>query len=170
MSEMRSDIAFSLPPSVITKVDVARLISEMEQLDSDLVTRDAHIKSGVPITSQLTLSEPLRDFLAANQLEIGGNSERAALIKLMREFKLKAPVVHITFASQADLESLRKLAMWFREEIHPQSIIAVGLQPSLIGGAYVRTPNHVHDFSLRARLAGHRDIITSEVEALRGSK
>jgi hypothetical protein len=169
MSEMSPEITFMLPPSVVTKVDVARLISEMEQLDSDLVTRDAHQKSGVPITNQLTISEPLRDFLTMNKLEIGSTAERATLMKQMREFKLKAPVVHITFAAPADLESLRKLAAWFREEVHPQSIIAVGLQPSLIGGAYVRTPNHVHDFSLRARLAGHRDIITSEVEALRGS-
>ncbi len=170
MSEMSPTTTFILPPNIVTKVDIARLITEMEQLDNDLVTRDAHFKSGVPITNQLTVSEPLRDFLMANQLEIGSGAERTALIKRMREFKVKAPVVHITFAAPADLESLKKLAMWLRSNVHPQSILSVGLQPSLIGGAYVRTPNHVHDLSLRARLAGHRDLIVKEVEALRGVK
>lgn len=170
MSEMNPAATFVLPANVVTKVDVSRLVTEMEQLDNDLVTRDVHTKAGVPIMNQLTLSEPLRDFLVVNKIEIGSSQQRALLIKQLRQFKLTAPVVHVTFAAPADLESLRKIAAWFRASVHPQSIISVGLQPSLIGGVHVRTPNHVHDFSLRARLAGHRDIITREVEAIRGGK
>ena len=57
-----------------------------------------------------------------------------------------------------------------RGSVHPQAVISVGLQPALIGGVYVRTPNHVMDLSLRARLKGNRELITKELEALRGSK
>lgn len=170
MSEIKDQSQFVLPPNVVTKADVSRLVSEMERLDNEVVTRDAHIKANVPITEQITLSEQLSDFLSANDLEIGDNAERAELIKQLRHLKSSVPTVHVTFATSADGESLRQIVGWLRQSIHPQSVVAVGLQPSLIGGAYIRTPNHVHDFSLRARLAGHRDIITKEVEAIRGGK
>ena len=170
MSETGNQSTFVLPPSVVTKVDISRLISEMQQLDNDIITRDARMKAGATITDELTLSEPLQDFLAANSLEVGETNERAELINRLRQFKSSAPVVHVTFAAPVDLESLRVIAAWLREKVHPQSVVSVGLQPSLIGGIYIRTPNHIHDFSIRAQLAGHRDIIISEVEALRGSK
>lgn len=170
MNEQNEQTALLLPPSIVTKVDVSRLVSEMEQVDNELITRDAHIKANVPITSQISLSQQLSDFLSVNTLEIGDGAMRSDLIKRLRHIKNTAPMVHITFASSADTESLRELVVWLRQSVHPQSVITVGLQPSLIGGAYIRTPNRVHDFSLRARLAGHRDIITKEVEALSGVK
>lgn len=168
MSDMSSQTEFKLPSSVLTKLDVARLISEMERIDNDLITRDVQIKSGMPVTDQIAFTEQLSDFLSVNSLEIGDNAERTDLIVKMRRFKSTAPTVHMTFASSADTDSLRQLVVWLRESVHPQTVITVGLQPSLIGGVYVRTPNHVHDFSMRAKLAGHRDIIVREVEALSG--
>jgi F0F1-type ATP synthase delta subunit len=53
--------------------------------------------------------------------------------------------------------------------VHKQAVIEVGLQPALIAGVYIRTPNHVQDLSLRAMLKGGRDILIKELEALRGS-
>ena len=170
MNEQNEQTALLLPPSIVTKIDVSRLVSEMEQVDNELITRDAHIKANVPITSQISLSQQLSDFLSVNTLEIGDGAMRSDLIKRLRHIKNTAPMVHITFASSADTESLRELVVWLRQSVNPQSVLTVGLQPSLIGGAYIRTPNRVHDFSLRARLAGHRDIITKEVEALSGVK
>lgn len=170
MSDVNDQAQLMLPPSVITRVDVSRLITELEQLDNDLVTRDVHIKIDMPITDQLTFSEQMNDFLSLNNLEIGDNVQRTELINRVRQLKDTAPIMHITFAAPADIDSLRQLASWLRQSVHPQSIMTVGLQPSLIGGAYVRTPNHVHDFSMRAKLAGHRHLIVEEVEALRGSK
>lgn len=72
----------------------------------------------------------------------------------------------MTFAVTADPESLERLARWFRESIHPQVVIATHLQPSLIAGVYLRTPNHVHDFSLRGALAGKHGLLVNELEAL----
>lgn len=170
MSETIDHTTFVLPSSVATKIDLSRLTTEMERIDSELVTRDAHIKSGVPITDEIAFTEQMKDFLAANNLEIGDTLQRAGLIRQLRQLKANAPVAHVTFASPVDTESLRQITAWLRESVHPQAIIVVGLQPSLIGGVYIRTPNHVHDFSLRAQLAGHRDIIVKEVEVLSGNK
>lgn len=170
MSDIADHTTFVLPSSVATKIDLSRLTTEMERIDNELITRDAHIKTGVPITDQIALSEQMKDFLAANDLEIGDTLQRAGLIRQLRQLKADAPTAHVTFASPADTESLRQITTWLRKSVHPQAVIVVGLQPSLVGGVYVRTPNHVHDFSLRAQLAGHRDIITKELEALSGSK
>lgn len=170
MRETMEYTGFVLPSSVATKIDVTRLVTEMERIDGELVTRDAHIKAGVPITDQITFSEQMNDFLAANNLEIGDTLQRAGLINQLRQLKANAPIAHVTFASLVDTESLRQITAWLRESVHPQAVIVVGLQPSLVGGVYIRTPNHVHDFSLRAQLAGHRDIIVKEVEALSGGK
>lgn len=158
----------SLPPSIITRVDVSRLVSEVEQLDSYMIAADARAKSGMPSTGESVQSEQLADFLAVNNIEIGDASNRSELIKQLRRLKSTVPWVHMTFAVPADNESLREIVAWLRESVHPQSVIMVGMQPSLVGGVYVRTPNQVHDMSLRAQLAGRRDIITREVEALSG--
>jgi len=73
--------------------------------------------------------------------------------------------MHMTFATVADPESLQKLVDWIRQEIHPQALLHVGLQPALVGGVYLRTPNHIHDFSLRQLLADKRSIIVDELNA-----
>ncbi len=161
--------ALIVPPSVATYIDMSRLVGEAERIDGELIARDAREKVGVSNEESPAFSEQLTDFLAANHLEFGGDSvQRTYIISKLRHLKTTAPTIHITFATSADRESLQKLVLWLREMIHPQSVIKVGLQPSLIGGAYIRTANHTHDFSLRAQLAGHRDIIVREVEALRG--
>lgn len=159
-----------LPPSLITKVDISRLVSEVEQLDGYMIAADARAKSGLPSSGEPVMSEQLLDFLAANELDINEGSRRTELIQQLRRLKDVVPSVHMTFASTADNDSLREIIGWLRGSVHPQSVIVVGLQPSLIGGAYVRTTNRVHDMSLRKLLAGHRDIIIREVEALSGDR
>src|SRR5690606_28953189 len=124
----------------------------------------------IQMTDEITYTEHMKDFLAANDLDIGDTLQRAGLIRQLRQLKASAPVAHVTFASPVDTESLRQITAWLRESVHPQAIVVVGLQPSLFGGVYIRTPNRVHDCSLRAQLAGHRDIIAREVEALSGGK
>lgn len=161
---------FIIPPSIVTKIDISRLASEMEQLDSFMIASEAREKSGMPASGEPIISEQLNDFLAANQLDINDGGARMELIKQLRHLKDTVPSVHMTFAAPADNDSLREIVQWLRDSVHPQSVIMVGLQPSLIGGAYVRTTNQVHDMSLRALLAEHRDIIIDEVEALSGNK
>jgi F0F1-type ATP synthase delta subunit len=76
----------------------------------------------------------------------------------------------MTFAVTADPESLQQLAQWARTTIDPHAVIAVGLQPGLVAGVYLRTPNHVHDFSLRAMLKSSRGKLVEELGALRGNE
>lgn len=169
-SERLSHTTFVLPPGVVGKRDVSRLISDAERVDNELTSAAVRAKAGATQLDTTVVSDELTDFLQRNDLTFGDNSrERTELIKQLRLLKDHAPVIHMTFAVTADRDSLQQLADWVRTTVHPQALIAVGLQPALVAGVYVRTPNHVHDFSLRAKLDGQHDVLVKELEALRGS-
>ena len=170
MSELQKSYAdFVLPPSVVSKIDVSRLVSEVERLDGELTTMAVRASVGSQVVAQPVISRQLADFLQANSLTISqNNQERTELLRQLRHLKDKIPVVHMTFAVTADAESLARLAAWLRSEVHSQAVISVGLQPALVAGVYLRTPNQVHDLSLRAKLKGSHALLIKELEAARG--
>lgn len=159
---------FILPPSMVSKLDVSRMVSEVEQIDNQLTTDEVRAKAGGAGQVQPVLSETLEDFLRQNELTLQNSRQRTELIKQLRLLKDKIPTIHMTFAVTADRDSLQQLVAWLRQSIHPQAVIAVGLQPALVAGVYLRTPNHVHDLSLRGALAGSHDLLVKELGALHG--
>ena len=161
---------YVLPPSVVSKLDFSHLVAELEKLDAELTATSVRQKAGFSTTNQLTYSQQLNDFLAVNQLEIGDSQQRSNLLTALRTLKDNLPVIHMTFAVEADQDSLEKLSSWLRQSVHPQAVISVGLQPGLIGGVYLRTPNHIRDLSVRAQLEGHRGVLVRELEALGGNR
>lgn len=161
---------FRLPATVVSKGDVSRLVSDAERVDSELTSRSVRKKAGAKETPRPTMSSQLSDFLELNELSFERSKDRSVLIKQLRALKDTVPITHMTFATEADVESLQQLALWLRESVHPQAVIEVGLQPGLVAGVYVRTPNHVHDLSLKGKLQSQRGVLVKELEALRGSK
>jgi len=162
--------SFVLPFNVVTKVEVSRLVTEVERVDNAMTAEAVRKKAGSHEASLPVLSQQLNDFLSQNSLVLEDSRQRSALIKQLRQLKDTVPVLHMTFSVTADRQSLEKLAQWVRKSVHPQAVIDVGLQPGLVAGVYLRTPNHVHDLSLRKMLDGSRQILTKELEALRGTK
>lgn len=161
---------FILPPSTVSKVDFSRLVHEVEWIDGELTTKTVRSRAGVRKHVEPVLTEQLVDFLQANKIDLleASSRERTLLVKELRLLKDKAPVIHMTFASAADGESLQQLSAWARESVHPQALITVGLQPALVAGVHVRTTNRVYDFSLRSKLEESRGVLLKELEALRG--
>lgn len=161
---------YVLPSNVVTRVEVSRLVTEVERVDNEMTAVTVRNKTGSHESAQPVLSAQLTEFLSENKLSLEDSRERSTLIKQLRQLKAKVPIIHMTFSVTADRQSLEKLALWTRQSVHPQAVIDVGLQPALVAGVYLRTPNHVHDLSLRAKLDGSRDILTKELESLRGAK
>lgn len=159
---------FTLPPSVVSRVDVSRMVDDAERIDNSLTTDAVRTKAGGENGATITPSEQFAAFLDMNQLVFDTSQQRTAIIKQLRLLKDNVPVIHMTFAVEADRESLGQLVSWLREQIHKQTVVAVGLQPGLVAGVYLRTPNHVHDLSLKAKLEGSRDLLIKELEAARG--
>lgn len=164
-TSVMSHTSFVIPPSVVSRVDVARLLSEAERVDNELTTAIVRAKAGAEQYIQPVLSQQLIDFLTTNNISLEKSTDRSELIKQLRLLKNEIPIVHMTFATTADSESLSSLAAWLRKQVHPQAVIAVGIQPDLVGGVHLRTANHVYDFSIRKLLEGKRDLITEGLRA-----
>lgn len=162
--EMLSYTSLGLPAVVATKVDVSRMVSDLERVDAELTT--AEIRGGDHTTP--AMSEQLHEFLAQNNVTLDNSQYRTDLLKEVRKLKDNVPVIHMTFAVAADPESLQQLVAWTRQSVHPQAVIEVGLQPALIAGVHVRTTNHIKDLSMRGALKGGHAILVKEIEALRG--
>jgi F0F1-type ATP synthase delta subunit len=162
-------MSFTLPPNIVSKADVARLVIEVEAVDNAQTTEAVREKVGAAGHAETVLSEQLTDFLAQNQLAIGTGPERSELIKQLHLLKESAPVIHMTFAVPADRDSLHQLVGWLRSSVHPQAVISVGLQPALVAGVSIRTTNRVHDLSMRSVLRKNHGLLVKELGALRGN-
>lgn len=160
---------FKLPRSVVSKVDVSRLVTEAERVDADLTTAVIRSKTDAPEYAAPVLSEQLTDFLQLNPCDMNDSQTRSELVRQLKLLKDNVPVLHMTFAVTADRGSLEQLAEWLRTSIHPQAVIAVGLQPDLVGGVHVRTLNHIHDYSLKSLLQGRHTLLRRDLEALRAN-
>ena len=161
---------FVLPASIISKLDVSKLVQEAEQVDMHLTTAEVRSKAGAEQTPQPVVSEQLTEFLQQNNLSLNDSHARSEMIKLMRAMKDSVPVIHMTFAVKTDPDSLSQIADWLRKSVHPQAVISVGLQPALVAGVYLRTPNRVHDLSLRKMLEENRGMLAQQLEALRAGQ
>lgn len=159
-----------LPSSIVGKRDMAHLVDEVERVDNALTTTLVRARIGKRHHDKITFSQQLSDFLEKNELSLDEPKERRMVLRQLRLLKDKAPVVHVTFASAVDYQSLQRLARWFRTSISSQVVIEVGLQPGLIAGVYVRTPNHIHDLSLRATLKEKKGVLLDDIRGLHGKK
>lgn len=166
MSDAPAAATYILPPALITRADLARIVREVESIDVELEAQKARAHTtGKTAHHMPAMSQGLNDFAEMNKIDVADDQARMHLKEDLRRLKDKAPVMHMTFATPADPQSLGQLVDWIRREIHPQALLQIGLQPALVGGVYLRTPNHVHDFSLRQLLSDKRSVIVNALDA-----
>jgi F0F1-type ATP synthase delta subunit len=161
---------FVLPPTIVGRADAARLIREIEAVDSELEKQKVGAKTAghENVNYELPdLSQGLNDLVEANQFDLNEERLRRDLKLQLQRLKDEAPALHMTFATEADPASLAPLIKWIRINLDPHTLLNVGLQPSLVGGAVLRTNNHFFDFTLRAHLQNQRGIVMRELEALK---
>lgn len=114
------------------------------------------------------MSDRLTTFLEMNNLAFEVSHVRTKVISEMRLLKQNIQNVHMTFASEPDQQSLRELLQWFRANVSPQVVVKIGVQPALVAGVYMRTANHVYDFSLRNVMGESREYLIEKMGLPRG--
>lgn len=162
--KLENEHGISLPPSLISNTDVGRLIRELEAVDNEFEQQLVRSPGQPPVVP--SLSRSLASLCQQNNLQLADAPTRAELRAKLVSIKDTAPVVHITFASEAEPEVLGQLVAWIRDRLHPLALITTGQQPTIVGGCIVRTPDHIYDFSLRERFNASR---SSFVDALHGA-
>lgn len=157
----------TLTPLIASVSDLRRVRRELEALDEFL--HAASLRQGgkevkLPATSRL-----LEDVAADSGLSLLKKTDRDRLRKFLTLLIQKAPVIHMSFASEPSAKAMATLVDWLRTNIHPQIVVSVGIQPSIAAGCIVRTPNHQYDFSLRQALDMKTDVFTANLRKEEGA-
>jgi hypothetical protein len=167
VSEAKVKLGFQLPPALVTRADLSRLVRDIETIDNELEAQKARNHATGSTGYHLpSMTKGINDFAELNNIDLADDQTRMLLKDQMKMLKEHAPVLHMTFAVEADADSLQKIVDFVRKEIHPQALLSIGLQPSLVGGVYLRTPNHVHDLSVRGRLKAASAVIAQDIEQM----
>jgi F0F1-type ATP synthase delta subunit len=139
-----------LPLSVVSQVDVARLIRELNGLE-DFFAGAALRRSGSPLPPP-RLTRLLDQVAADNKCNLLDAAQRKNLQTALNQILGVAPLLHISFAAEPSPKALERILVWFRSNIHPQALLQVGLQPTIAAGCVLRTPNKLFDMSMRSYL------------------
>ncbi|GAC1391576.1 MAG: hypothetical protein NVSMB46_04620 [Candidatus Saccharimonadales bacterium] len=151
-----------IPVSVVSPVDVGRLVREVDVLDNFLVQaaiRSPGSSAKLPRTTRL-----MDEIIHNNNLNVLHNDERQRLSEFLKSIKSEAPVLHISFSADPSPFFIQKLMTWLRQEIHPLVLLQVGLQPNIGAGCVMRTSNRYFDFSIRQKLNDSRPILLQKIK------
>jgi hypothetical protein len=95
------------------------------------------------------LSRLLDSVARENGYNLLEDKSRTELEGKLNDILGKAPLLHISFASEPSPRALEQILSWFRQNIHPQALLQVGLQPTIAAGCTLRTANKFFDMSMR---------------------
>lgn len=153
-----------LPSSVTGRSEISRLLLEIEAVDYDFEAQAIRNPDAALIMP--AISRRLQELTTVNNVSVEDTKHRKHLIELLRTAKDKAPTLHIAFASEPDPAILSQLVSWIRQNLHPVALVTVGVQPALVGGCIIRTPDHIYDFSFRNHLRSAQPMLMERLKAL----
>ena len=156
----------SLPLSIISPVDVARVLRELdayiEYYHQKEIKKDPKTDVKLPKTSQL-----LDNILELNTIELTNPTDRLHLKNFLEEVKTKSPVIHASFSVDPSVRFLEKLIAYLRKQINRNLLLTIGLQPNIGAGLTITTDNKYFDFSLRKTLDASGDKLLQLIKEMK---
>lgn len=156
-----------LPVSTVTVVDIGHLQRELEALNNFLAQAAAR-ESGESVTMPKT-TKSFEDFAKQNNLQLHQKGDREKLEKFLEYIRQSAPVIHMSFAAEPSAKGMQKIVTWLRNEIDPNVLLQVGLQPSIAAGCVLRTTNKYFDFSMRKHFNDQNELLIQSLRQGAGS-
>jgi hypothetical protein len=152
----------TLPMLVFGIVEVRRITRELESLDEFL--------RGMAIRRQTKFEMPrvsrmLEALASENGCDLLKGAHRKLLMDFLKQVQSNAPAVHMSFAADRSSSFTAKIVGWLRANIHPLTLLQIGLQPTIAAGCVIRTTNHVLDLSLRGRFAEQQQLLIDAINA-----
>jgi F0F1-type ATP synthase delta subunit len=139
-------VELTLPVQILTSGDISRLMREIEEIE------EFFEKAALTGATAKTVPQPslhLAVIISENKLNILHKKDRLAIDAFLKDVRKKAPLIHISFATDPKPDFLMKLITWFRTNAHPYVLLQVGLQPNIAAGCVLRTTNKYFDFSFK---------------------
>lgn len=151
-------MGLKLPLGVIGQNDVGRILRELNGLNDFFVQAGA--RQGGTATAPPRATVPLQELATANSLNLLDADDRDKLVGQLQEVQAKAPSLRISFAVEPPIKVLEKILGWMRDNLDPQILLQVGLQPNIGAGCVLRTANREIDMSMRQRMTDSRKYLT----------
>jgi hypothetical protein len=151
-----------LPTNVTGRMDVGRLVREVEALDNFLEQASVR-QPGTPMKMPKT-SKLLDEMLELNKINALVEVDRRKLLNFLMIVRTKAPIIHISFSADPSPLFSQKLVTWLRGNIHPFVLLQIGKQPNIGAGCVLRTTNKYFDLSLRQHFAKQRPLLTAKLK------
>ena len=150
-----------LPLSVIGPGEISRLQREITSLEDYFIQAQASKGEGL---APPRLSRMLDELASTNKVNLldrkARNDTRTGLAKLSET----SPTIHLSFAADPPPKALERILIWLRENIHPNLLVRVGLQPNIAAGCVLRTANQIFDMSLKSRFASQQDYLLKLID------
>lgn len=155
----RSNTITGLPLSVVSPVDVGRLIRELESLDNAILEQGLRGQTVAipPMTRLMTQT------IEMNHINLLDEADRKLLTQLLVSVREKAPVLHISFSADPTPVFIEKVMAYLRREVHPLVLMTAGLQPNIGAGCIVRSTNKYFDCSLRQNFLNKRELLMDKL-------
>jgi hypothetical protein len=151
-----------LPAAIISPADINRLLHEL-QVHEDFFLAAAARTAGTSLKPPRT-SQMLDQLAHENQYHLWEIAQRNELkVKLETVYKT-APTLHISFAAEPSPRATDVILGWLRTNIHPHTLVIIGLQPTIAAGFVLRTPNKIFDMSLRSHLKKQESYLAKLIE------
>lgn len=160
----KQPVALVLPPVIAGVAELSRVLRDIAQLD-DYMIQSAIRQTGGEL-SLPALSDLLDELAIVNKLNLKSRADRNELRKFLEDAKQHSPVVYLGLAHKATSDEVAPIIGWMRAELHPTLLVRIGLQPGIIGGCTIRTPNHYYDFSLKQHFEAARKVLISRMRAM----
>ena len=152
----------NLATTVVSQTDINRILRELGALDDFFLSAAART-AGTPVKPPritFMLEQVARD----NKFNLLERPDRNELKTRLQTVLKRAPVLHVSFAAEPSPRVTDAILSWLRSNIHPYSLLVVGLQPTIAAGCVLRTGNQIFDMSLRTHLQKQESYLVKLIE------
>ena len=152
MSQAKNDI--HLPLDAASPEQCSALLLALEHYVSQLQQHKAKAKVSGKAESALpeTTHPLLVAFLTACQVAADDLEAVESLRQALSKSLAVAPRVHITLSALPGRTLRRQLTVWFRDQIHPQTLLDFSARPDMGGGIMLQAGSHFYDHSFRQHI------------------
>lgn len=158
--------AIHLPTGIVSTGDARRLRRDIAALEETL--QAIRLRTNAPVAKLPRLSRSLEEFGSTNRLNFLLPDDRHHAAVFMDYVLKKAPVLRISFASEATRKFTTELVLWLRANFDSEMLVEIGLEPNIAAGCIVRTTDKVFDFSLIKHLEEQRPMLMEKLLGIGG--
>ena len=150
-----------LPTSLVSTSDVRRLHRELESLEDTI--RAVRLCTNSPVSKLPRTGRGLEEFASTNRLNFLLPDDRHHAAVFVDYIMKKAPVLHISFASEPTRRFTTELVVWLRQHFDHEMLVEMGREPAIAAGCVVRTSSKVFDFSLLEHMTAQRQLLNDKI-------